>query len=84
MRSRSPPLKGRGRGGVSNFLPAKYILTPPLPLPYRGGERLRRRLVYLGLFKVDSKFLSIFVGRLGSYKGREWFQIYVKPCQSYR
>ena len=44
MRSRSPPLKGRGRGGVSNFLSAKYILTPPQPLPYMGGERLRHRL----------------------------------------
>ena len=33
--------KGRGRGGVCNILSAKKILTPPLPLPYMGGEWLR-------------------------------------------
>ena len=30
VRSRSPPLEGRGRGGVCNILSAKKILTPPL------------------------------------------------------
>ena len=41
MRSRSPPLKGRGRGGVCNIFIDKILLTPPRPLPYMGGERLR-------------------------------------------
>ena len=37
------PLPSRGgvRGGVCNVLSAKKILTPPPPLPYKGGERLR-------------------------------------------
>ena len=37
------PLPSRGgvRGGVCNVLLAKKILTPPPPLPYKGGERLR-------------------------------------------
>ena len=30
------PSQGRGRGGVSNFLPANYIPTPPQPLPCEG------------------------------------------------
>ena len=36
MRSRSPPLKGRGRGGVSNILRANDIQTPPLTPPRKG------------------------------------------------
>jgi len=40
-RSHSPPSKGRGRGGVCNILSMRKILTPPQPLPYKGGEWLR-------------------------------------------
>ena len=39
--SRSPPFKGRGRGGVCIILSTKKLPTPPLPLPCMGGERLR-------------------------------------------
>ena len=35
-RSRSPPFKGRGRGGVCNFLSVKYIETPPPTPPLEG------------------------------------------------
>jgi len=45
-----------GRGGVCNILIANKILTPPLPLPYKGGERLRDVLCWIlslfGLLKV--------------------------------
>ncbi len=41
MRSHSPPIKGRGRGGVCNILSMRKILTPPQPLPYKGWEGLR-------------------------------------------
>ena len=40
------PALGRGGagGGVSIFSrPAGIILTPPLPLPYKGGELLRMK-----------------------------------------
>ena len=36
MRSHSPPLKGRGRGGVCNVLLSKKILTPTPTLQGRG------------------------------------------------
>ena len=34
------PLPSRGgvRGGVCIFLSLKKLVTPPLPLPYMGGE----------------------------------------------
>ena len=34
------PLPSRGgvRGGVCIFLPLNKLVTPPLPLPYKGGE----------------------------------------------
>ena len=47
-----------GRGGVCNILIANKILTPPQPLPYKGGERLRidfySNFGMFGLFQVDS------------------------------
>ena len=51
------PLPSRGGvgGGVCIFIPLNQLLTPPLPLPYRGGERLRLPLRQcMGLFQVDS------------------------------
>ena len=37
-----PSHVGEGLGvGVSNVLSARKLQTPPLPLPLRGGERLR-------------------------------------------
>ena len=43
------PLPSRGGvgGGVCIFLPVKKFLTPPLPLPYKGGEKLKWLLVLL-------------------------------------
>ena len=34
----SPPLKGRGRGGVCNLLFFKTYSPHPIPSPSRGGE----------------------------------------------
>ena len=39
-----------GRGGVCNILIANKILTPPQPLPYKGGEWLRLRSLQVGTF----------------------------------
>ena len=50
----NPALTGRGvpfgRGGVCNILIANKILTPPQPLPYKGGEWLRLRPRHVGTF----------------------------------
>lgn len=36
-------LPAHSRGGVGIFLNFRAILTLPLPLPYKGGERLRMK-----------------------------------------
>ena len=61
MRSRSPPIKGRGWGGVCNFLSMKKIQTPPRPKgtpPFEGrGEPCGLFVSVSGLFKLDSYIL---------------------------
>ena len=44
MRSRSPPIKGRGGGGVCNLLLAMKILTPP-PTPASPHRRYAPQLL---------------------------------------
>ena len=55
-----PSLQGEGQGwglkppqSDSRSFGAEIILTPPLPLPYKGGERLARRVAYAELAKQE-------------------------------
>ena len=54
MRSRSPPLKGRGRGGVSNILRVNDIQTPPLAPPLEGRGAAAPTFETIMVFGVDS------------------------------
>ena len=38
VRTSPLPYRGGVGGGVSILLAVKELLTPPLPLPYKGGE----------------------------------------------
>ena len=80
-----------GRGGVCNILIANKILTPPLPLPYKGGEWLRidfySNFGMFGLFQVDSikKLGMILTKHEETKKGRlfhenEKLRIFVSSC----
>ena len=57
------PLPSRGGvgGGVCNSFAAKYILTPPLPLPYKGGERLRHVFPLSRTFSSGLSHVPIFL-----------------------
>ena len=59
MRSRSPPLKGRGRGGVSNILRVNDIQTPPLAPPLEGRGAAAPTFATILVFGVDSYIILL-------------------------
>ena len=58
MRSRSPPLKGRGRGGVSNILRVNDIQTPHLAPPLEGRGAAAPNFATIMVFGVDSYIMN--------------------------